>query len=293
MQIMLDTTTYEHPAALRALAKFIEAIAAIEDATPAAVSASGIVEIKDTKAAAEFFGTDGKADTVARETATILDFKTSDSLPPDHFEKTGTAAPPVIPPPSAGLYTSSGTTAAIPLPPVPVPVPVPVPPSALPPIPKPPGEAPAPLFDLAGVQYDANLHSSTKSKTIDGRWKARRNRGGSQIPPAGAVTVVAAPPIPPPPASVSPQSDDGDDIDVEDDSGEPTGLPAGSAPIGMTTAADFLKFIDKITEGLNASTVTQAKIAEVLTRFSIDSLFSLSARPELIAGVSAAFGFAP
>ena len=55
-------------------------------------------------------------------------------------------------------------------------------------------------FDSAGVQWDESLHSSTKSKLADGRWRTRRNVGSaSPSAPMGQKSV------PQPPATFEPE----------------------------------------------------------------------------------------
>jgi hypothetical protein len=189
------------------------------------------------------------------------------------------------------------TTAHIDLTPVaaaPLPPP-PAPPAALGPIPLPPGVAVE--RDSAGVAYDAAVHSSTRSKTIDGKWKARRNRT-SAAAPAAPVADAAPPaaPIPPPPVSAAPIPPPpnvppvflpADDEDA-DDTGESAGLPPGpnAGPV-----MDFPTFIANLTAGMNTGAISQEKINEVMRTFALDSLFALNSKPEKVAEVARAFGF--
>jgi hypothetical protein len=83
--------------------------------------------------------------------------------------------------------------------------------------------------------------------------------------------------IPPPPAAIVPQPDDDAELEADE-------VPA--AP-----AMDFPTFITKITAGMNAATITQARITEVMAQFKLDSLFSLNTKPELVGDVAKAFGF--
>lgn len=169
--------------------------------------------------------------------------------------------------------------------------------------------APTLDVDADGVAYDAAIHSSTRSKTIDGRWKARRNRTGAAPPPPVPTATTDAPPppvpgTPPPPppvptvapelvvvAAIPPPPDvppvtlpgtDADDTDV------PPIVPAGPPPRVM----DFPTFITKITTGMQPGNgLTQARIDEVLKSLKIESLFSLNGKQALIDAASAAFGF--
>jgi hypothetical protein len=296
MQVMLDTSNYEDrdPAMLRALSTFLTAVAALYEPSKdePAIPVNDVVVIRSKVEAAKFFGPE-------------------ESLPADAFERGEKSPPPMIPPPPAvfiatavpaadatvipaatALVSSTATNA-------------PLSANVLPFIPPPPGPPAAAEFDKHGVAYDANLHSSTRSQTIDGRWKARRNRGGSQVPAgttspplmpppqhtlkiqgvpvppgqeAAAIAAYAGPQtIPPPPAAIVPQSDDDAELEADD-----------TAPAAM----DFPTFITKITAGMNAGTVTQARITEVMAQFKLDSLFSLNTKAELVGDVAAAFGFA-
>ncbi len=284
MQIMLDTTVYEEPHVLRALAAFLIVVAGGE--TAAASTESPI---------------NGKGEPI--ELKAEPDFKPEDSLPADTFETTGKAAPPMIPPPPLDVLAAQHTAETLTrlagdtLPPM---------------IPPPPGLAAGPEFDSKGVQWSAALHTSTKARTIDGQWKLRRSRTaqvpagttapvttlppmpppqhtlkiqGVPVPPGTEAAAIAAyagsqtgaPPIPPPP--VIPPAAADDDAELEADE-----APAASA-------MDFPTFITKITAGMNAGTVTQARITEVMGQFKLDSLFSLNTKPELVDGVAKAFGF--
>lgn len=168
-----------------------------------------------------------------------------------------------------------------------------------PPIPPPPGPAPSQILDSAGVPWSSALHTSTKAKTIDGRWKARKSRGGSPVVPAGtqamtplpAPAPVPVPPIPvtlplpiPPPPNVPPVSlpsvDTDPDVTVEPD----------AVPEGATPGIDFPTFITKIGEGMADQSITQSRIAEVLAKFKLGGLFDLNTRPDLVAEVAAEFG---
>lgn len=192
------------------------------------------------------------------------------------------------------------------------PAPIPMPPNAipvlgapnfvttLPPvIPPPPGPAPAIELDSAGQPWSSALHASTKAKTIDGRWKARKSRGGSPVVPAGtqamtplpAPAPVLVPPIPatlplpiPPPPNVPPVSLPSVDTDP-DVTVEPDAVPEGAAP-----GIDFPTFITKIGEGMADQSITQSRIAEVLAKFKLGGLFDLNTRPDLVAEVAAEFG---
>ncbi len=174
------------------------------------------------------------------------------------------------------------------------------------------------LLDSAGVKWDAKLHTSTKTKTIDGKWKPRKPRDGAP-PPVPPVTNVqrvpvlvgpnagtfnttenlpapppvppsmALPPPPPPPTVLVPSAvDDEPDAPIEsDDTGGSNVVPPG-APEGI----DFATFIVQITSAMNTGEITQARIHEVQTQFGLTSLFSLNeAESAKLQDVARAFGF--
>ena len=73
-----------------------------------------------------------------------------------------------------------------------------------------------PNLDVNGVAYNAEIHSTTRTKNKDGSWRLKRNTGGAEVPPAPPVVsappapvapvappVVSAPPAPPAPAPVA------------------------------------------------------------------------------------------
>lgn len=288
MQIMVDTAI-DTPKQLRLLAMFLDDYAAAH---------SGPIESPINEEA----GTTINGPTEPVELKP--DFKPSDSLPADKFE-TGVKLAPMIPPPPGfplpPLIPAVPVAAAIVTPAATAPVLSTA--TSVPMIPPPPGvPAPGPEFDSKGVQWSAALHTSTKTKTIDGQWKPRTKRGANAVVPAdttaphtdtmgktsiqGVVIPAAqlpaalaaytgAVPIPPPPMIAPPGADD--EFEVE-----------GDVALGVT----FPEFIANVTAGMNAGTVTQARIAEVMAEFKLDSVFSLNAADgDVLAQVSKAFGF--
>jgi hypothetical protein len=97
--------------------------------------------------------------------------------------------------------------------------------------------------DVDGVKWDPALHASTKAKTIDGRWKARKRRGSADAE-APAAAVVAAPPPPPVDLPVPPPPP-----------AEPAMVPAG--PPAVLT---FREVMAKVT----ARKLGKAKVDELL-----------------------------
>lgn len=155
--------------------------------------------------------------------------------------------------------------------------------------------------DSAGVVWDPKLHTSTKTKDIDGKWKARKPREApvplhpatvpsgttpTPPPPPAPPATMATPTPPPPPTVMVPSTDD--DIDVTtDDTGEPEMVQTGAS-----AGIDFATFIVQITTALNAGEITQARISEVQKQFNLTSLFSLNdLEAAKLQDVAKAFGF--
>jgi len=149
--------------------------------------------------------------------------------------------------------------------------------------------------DSTGVVWSAAQHTSTKSKTIDGRWKPRKPRDAT--PPAPPVPVVTnSTSVPPPPPIVAKVQ--GVPVTQAELPAALAAMPAPvpppppAAPTAAPTGIDFPTFITKLTQGMNDGTVNQANVAEIQARFGIDSLFWLNDREaSKLQDVAAAFGF--
>jgi hypothetical protein len=178
-------------------------------------------------------------------------------------------------------------------------VPSPTPPAPLLPPPAPStGDYNNDGVDSAGIVWSAALHTSTKSKTIDGKWKPRKPRDGTPPPPppsvppvtsapTSAAPVALVPPPPPPPPPVSPPAAEpsDDDIEVETDTGESAPLPPGPPP-----GLEFPAFIARVTSAMNEGRISQARITEVQNAFGLASLFGLTAGGEKLQAVAAELG---
>lgn len=161
------------------------------------------------------------------------------------------------------------------------------------------------MIDSAGVAWNNKLHTSTKTKDIDGKWKPRKSREApvplptSVVPP---VTTVPTPPPPPIPASFTPlptpppplvmvpsAGDDEADADIEPDMAGGVGL----VPKGPQEGIKFADFIVQVTTAANNGALSQARIAEVQKQFGLVSLFSLQeGEASKLQDVARAFGFA-
>jgi hypothetical protein len=209
--------------------------------------------------------TEGLAEAVARANARSLEPAFAGKAAPTNFDhlKVSPVAdlpPPPPPAPSTGDYNNDGV-------------------------------------DSAGIVWSAALHTSTKSKTIDGKWKPRKPRDGTPPPPPPSVPPVTSavtstapvalvpPPPPPPPVSPPAAAPSDDDIEVETDTGESAPLPPGPPP-----GLEFPAFIARVTSAMNEGRISQARITEVQNAFGLASLFGLTAGGEKLQAVAAELG---
>lgn len=268
MQILIDTNT-DSPAEMRAVARLLTE-AADAATTPKPRRGAGAVEE----------ATAGLSEAVAR----LAPPAPAISLEPAFANNANVPPPP--PPPPASDKGEPVLDAYRVMPPMP---------------PSIPALADA-LTDSAGVKWDSKLHTSTKTKDIDGKWKARKPREAPvplHPPTVPAGTSVAPPPpppvppslpqvpVPPPPPTVMVPSAEVD-ADIEQDDSSGSSVVQEGAPQGI----DFPSFIVQITTGVNNGSLTQARIAEVQNQFGLVSLFSLNeGESAKLQDVAAAFGF--
>jgi hypothetical protein len=221
---------------------------------------------------------------------------------PEAKKKSGSASEQLIHELDAG--NTSGMAAPMPTPPVPAIAPAPV---AIASIPAPPAapQAPSPGIvgevDADGLPWDGRIHSSSKKKTADNRWKVARNmdpelvkrvRGelialrdaanGGAAPaapaaPAPAPVVSMAPPAPPAPPAAPPF--------VNLMTGQP---PAPAAPAPVVSADDpaesakrFTLLLQHISGLINTKQITAPQVNEALAKLGIPQLGLLNKRPDL------------
>lgn len=202
----------------------------------------------------------------------------------------GDAAAPIPPAAASG---------GAPPPPPPMPPSVsPVPPvpgaSSLPTAGAPPAPPAAPgasvELDTAGFPYDPRIHSSSKNKNADGKWRDKRN-----VDPALRETVVAqlravmaapppaasaTPPAPPAPPAPPPAADAGD--------APPTGNAAvvfGATP--TAGAMGFPEMMVALTPLMTQGKVTTPLMTAACIEHGVPALPLLAARPDLVAAVYA------
>jgi hypothetical protein len=192
--------------------------------------------------------------------------------------------------------------------------------------PAPPGAPLAPEFDANGMPWDARIHASNKAKTITGAWKYKRGvddatkasveaslpRGPATV--SAETTANALPPLPPTPPAPTLFNEPGTPfapplpphtIKV---AGVPTTLENVAAPLApvplppnlppppvpdedATESIDFPTLMIRVSEAMGAGQLTHDQITAKIKPIGIDNLFTLSSRPDLVAGAAAALGF--
>jgi hypothetical protein len=129
--------------------------------------------------------------------------------------------------------------------------------------PQPPAGNGSPVeLDADGLPWDSRIHSRTRSKTSDGRWKLKR---GSDVAVRESVktelTQVMQIPTPP-----------------------PAPVAANGAPAGET----FITLMPKIAAAVNAGRLTQEQVAQTAQNLGLPSIVMASSRPDLIPALSMA-----
>jgi hypothetical protein len=140
-------------------------------------------------------------------------------------------------------------------------------------------------LDAVGLPWDARIHSRTKSKTSDGKWRYQRgvhdhvitrveaelklNTGTPQaleapaykLPPTPVPAAVAPPPPYVPPAPVAPL------IDL------------------MAPKADFPTFMSKVTSLNQTGKIDRERVVLIIQQFGIPNIPSVATRPDLIPAI--------
>ena len=148
--------------------------------------------------------------------------------------------------------------------------------------PPPPVEVAAGNRDSDGLPWDGRIHSSSRAKLADGRWRQRRNTDPSIVTEVTAElrAALSAPPapaaiVPPPPVSaVLPFPFP----PIE----EPAAVPPPPPPAAMT----FPEFMRAIT----AARLAPGVVLEACKAAGMPSIPALNQRPDLIPSVAAALG---
>lgn len=144
--------------------------------------------------------------------------------------------------------------------------------------------------DVDGVKWDATIHSETRSKTADGRWRKRRTAKNvvvtstseavnvgtvvtglsssmSSAPDPAVVVAVSSSVIPPPPATVIPP-------------------PPAAAPFVPVTT--FRELMEKMTLQMAARKITSKDINEICREHGIESMQDCFVNTALIPSVHTA-----
>lgn len=108
--------------------------------------------------------------------------------------------------------------------------------------------------DIAGVRWDARIHTRTRSKTFDGRWKIQRGISQKVVDTVLGSTM---------PVMVIPPDD----------------------PIA--DEIDYPGLMRKITQAVGAGKLTHVQVASILKEVGAPPLPTLGARPDLIPRISA------
>ena len=198
------------------------------------------------------------------------------------------AAAAVVPPPppveAAVVPPPPVEAAVVPPPPVEAAV-VPPPPVEAAVVPPPPVEAAAGDRDSDGLPWDGRIHSSSKARLADGRWRQRRNTDPAVVTavtaelraalsaPAAATGADGAAVVPPPPAAT-----------VLSFPFPPIEEPAAVPP--PPAAMTFPEFMRAIT----AARLAPGVVLEACKAVGMPSIPALNQRPDLIPSVAAALG---
>ena len=146
----------------------------------------------------------------------------------------------------------------------------------------------ASVLDVAGLPWDARIHSRTKSKTSDGKWRYQRgvhdhvitqveaelklNTGTPIIPETLEAPAYKLPPTPAP-AAVAPPP--------------PYVPPAPVAPLIdiMAPKADFPTFMSKVTSLNQTGKIDRERVVLIIQQFGIPNIPSVATRPDLIPAI--------
>ena len=152
-------------------------------------------------------------------------------------------------------------------------------------VPPPPVEAAAGDRDSDGLPWDGRIHSSSKARLADGRWRQRRNTDPAVVTavtaelraalsaPAAATGADGAAVVPPPPAAT-----------VLSFPFPPIEEPAAVPP--PPAAMTFPEFMRAIT----AARLAPGVVLEACKAVGMPSIPALNQRPDLIPSVAAALG---
>lgn len=211
--------------------------------------------------------------------------------------------PPPAPSTAAAAVFSTAATAPTATSPMPPPAsPPPAPPSA--PAAAAPTAPAAPTSPAGGVELDKNglpwdqrIHSSNKTKTKDGSWRARsgfndealKKRIEAELRASVAANAAVAPPPPPPAAPPAPAAP------VVTAAAAAVGLPIAPPPAppapppAAAPAATFADLMVRLGPALADGRLSPEKCAQVLSPFNLTGIHQLATAPNLIPIVAPMF----
>lgn len=146
-------------------------------------------------------------------------------------------------------------------------------------------------LDKEGIPWDGRIHASTKTKTVEGVWKKKRNiepalvdevtaelRAVMAVPaPPVPVMAVPAPPVPVAAAVPAPP----------EDAKEAAAIPVPPAP---SAGFGFAEFMGHVTAGVTSSRFTREDVAAACVKSGVPNLPGLINRPDLIPSVARELG---
>ena len=127
-------------------------------------------------------------------------------------------------------------------------------------------------LDSAGIPWDERIHSRTKSKTKDGKWKVKRNVDPEQsqviLGQLAEVAAIPSPILPPPPP-----------LDVN-----PT-VDRFIPPPPKKSGGRYIEFMQWLTPLMAGGGISLAEVLSILKMNGVDNIPLLASRPDLIEGV--------
>lgn len=182
--------------------------------------------------------------------------------------------------------------AGVPMPPpVALPHAVPTAPSAVAPTANaaPTNHAPGVDVDAEGYPWDARIHASTKTKLVNGNWKAKKGindpalvervraelRATMAIPAPVAAAPVAAAPTP---APVAPAASPAPFV-------PPVAPSPHAAPVAPSKLADpvtFEQLMPRVTQAMHAGQLPNDALQTAVTAYQLPNIPALAARPDLV-----------
>lgn len=174
--------------------------------------------------------------------------------------------------------------------------------------------------DADGLPWDSRIHSSTKARNADGRWRTKRNlpdgelervaaelravMGNAPVAASPAALVPASPTavVPPPPPPAVP-ADAGNvpppppgapavaaAIPAAPATNPTTASPATGAPV-QSAPMTFAQFALRVHEAVRGGQLTQEQVGAVLAANNCASLPTLAAFPHLVPAIAQQLGF--